>query len=141
MRIYVCNLCTFETKSFVPGSKMQEYMNDSMNKHMLDQHTCKFCKSFKPNHYTTTFRTRAGVLVSQHWTKQLERHEEACKLKQMKNEKHNALLRQHEQVKKARQVARDKMLPICLAEKQSPIAILTDDVLLCVFKHLCIMEK
>ena len=49
--------------------------------------------------------------------------------------------KQHKQVKKARKVARDKMLPICLAQKENPIATLTDDVLQCVFKHLCVIEQ
>jgi hypothetical protein len=124
---------------------MEEYMHDSLLKHIEVHHTCQFCKLFYPKYYTTTFMNNNGIWCGQHWTTCLSRHEEACELKQMKKqhkqEKHNALLRQHEHVKKARQVARDKMLAICLAQKENPIATLTDDVLQSVFKHLCVIEQ
>ena len=46
----------------------------------------------------------------------------------------------HERVRAAREervnAARDAMLLICLADKENPIATLTDDVLQCVFKHI-----
>ena len=120
---------------------MEEYMLDSVRKHTQVHHTCKVCEVFCPKQEITTFRNSAGILVDQHWTTHLARHEKACELKQMKKqqkqEKHNALLRQQ----KARKVARDKMLTICLTEKENPIAMLTDDVLKCVFKHLLVIEN
>jgi len=62
------------------------------------------------------------------WQRQLK--------KQQEQEKHDELLRQQ----KAREAAREKMLTIFLTEKENPIAMLTDDVLKCVFKHLLVIE-
>ena len=77
----------------------------------------------------------------QHWTSKLAIHEESCKKKQQKKEKHDALLRLHEKRKLARQFACDTMLLMCLADKENPIATITDDVLKLVFKYLCTVEN
>ena len=61
--------------------------------------------------------------------------------KQQKQEKHDKFLRQQKARKIAREVAREKMLTIFLTEKENPIAMLTDDVLKCIFKHLLVIEN
>jgi hypothetical protein len=124
---------------------MQEYMHLSLKHHIQVHHTCQYCQLFCPKQQYTTFTTGAGIQASQHWTTQLEMHEKSCKRKKEKRDKHNDLLRQHERVRAAREervnAARDAMLLICLADKENPIATLTDDVLQCVFKHICTIDN
>jgi hypothetical protein len=124
-----CRWCAYQTKEFVENSMTEQYMHRALEHHVQVHHICQYCGS-------------VGM-----GGKGKKTHEEACKRKQERKQERKKI---HEKAcKRAHElkVARQAMLLICLAAKDTkeadkdtnptPITTLTAEVLQGVFKHIC----
>ena len=128
--MWSCRWCKWHTRFFVEHSRQEEYCYRGLQNHMQVVHTCEYCGAVMEGWRLPLHKVECKRMHEAAEARRLARTCQYCGAFKMKR------IKRHVEACKLR-VAREGMLLICLAGAEpTPIAILTDDVLQCVFKHV-----